>query len=1054
MIHAQDFNEVNISQKPALEVLSKIGYTVISPDAAESIRGNLYNVVLEDILRKRLKSFNSFEYRGNKHNFSEKNIEQAILDIDEDLTDGLIKTNEKIYDSLIYGKSYPEKLNGVDGTKSFNINYIDWEHPENNVFHVVEEFTVERENGKGHIRPDIVLFINGIPFGVIECKKASISVNQGIEQMIRNQSQDYAPHLFKYVQIVMSTNKNETQYATAGTPKKFWAVWKEDKESEDYKWFLNEIKKAVIGRIPTTQDENIVSILHPKRILDIIRYFTLYDKNIKKIARYQQYFAVKEIIKTISETDKRGNRQSGVIWHTQGSGKSLTMVMLARYILSELADVHPQVLVITDRIELDDQIHATFTHSRLKSAKASSGMDLVKLINDNSADIITSLVHKFEKVTQLQEPLKSRDIFILIDESHRSMYGVLYLKMKQIFPNACYLGFTGTPLMKKDKSTMIKFGSRMIHKYTIKDGVDDKSIVPLLYEGRLVEQSVNRNAIDKRIEMITRNLNDKQKEELKSKWSEFERIASSEQRIRLIADDIYVHFNKFYKGTPFNAMLATNSKFDAIRFKEAFDEFDDINTAVVISPPDEREGFDEVDEEPKDRVIRFWRKMMDGYTEPQKYESRIKNEFVHGDGIDILIVVDKLLTGFDAPKATVLYIDKPLKEHSLLQAIARVNRLYEGKDFGLIIDYRGLIEELDSALKTYSGSGLENFDGKDLDGALVDVISIIGKLRQAYSDLVSIFKRIKNKNDKEEYELTLAPEEIRNEFYDELSGFGKYLGIALESEHVYNALGDKDIYLYKRELKFYQELRASVKLRYSDTIDHKEYEAKMRNLMDTYIAAEDVIQITAPVDIMNKEEFENELLRLGSSVAKADAIRTRISKRITKKWDEDPAYYKKFSQRIEEIINAYREKRISDADYLQRMHEVMKDFIKGDSGIKYPDKIRHNQNAQAFYGVIKQVLESENIYSPIIDTANESQAIYNFEQTLGSVALDVDTTITNLIKVDWHDNPDVHKNINSSLSDILYTMMIENNPNESIDYDVIDLLIENIMKVALGRYQS
>ncbi len=217
----------------------------------------------------------------------------------------------------------------------------------------------------------------------------------------------------------------------------------------------------------------------------------------------------------------------------------------------------------------------------------------------------------------------------------------------------------------------------MIHKYTIKDGVDDKAIVPLLYEGRLVEQTVNRNAIDKRIEMITRNLNDKQKEELKSKWSKFEMIASSEQRIRLIADDIYVHFQKFYKGTQFNAMLATNSKFDAIRYKEAFDEYDDINTAVVISPPDEREGYDDVDEEPKDRVLRFWKKMMDGYADPQKYESSIKNEFVHGDEIDILIVVDKLLTGFDAPKATVLYIDKPLKEHSLLQAIARVNRLYE-----------------------------------------------------------------------------------------------------------------------------------------------------------------------------------------------------------------------------------------------------------------------------------------------------------------------------------------------------------------------------------------
>lgn len=726
------------------------------------------------------------------------------------------------------------------------------------------------------------------------------------------------------------------------------------------------------------------------------------------------------------------------------------MVMLARYIMAELAASHPKVLVITDRIELDDQIHTTFTHSRLRAARASSGNHLVKLINDNGADIITSLVHKFDTVVKLQEPVKSKDVFILIDESHRTQYGELNIKMKLVFPNACYLGFTGTPLMKTDKSTMIKFGGRMIHKYTIKDGVDDKAIVPLLYEGRLVEQTVNRNAIDKRLEMITRNLNDKQKEELKSKWSKFEMIASSEQRIRLIADDIYVHFMQFYKNTPLNAILATNSRFDAITYKEAFDENDDLSTAVVMSPPDEREGYEDVDEEPRDRIIRFWKKTMEGYSDPQKYESSVKSEFVHGDEIDILIVIDKLLTGFDAPKATVLYIDKPLKEHSLLQAIARVNRLYEGKDFGLIVDYRGLIEELDSALKTYSGSGLENFDGKDLDGALVDVISIMGYLRQSYSNLVAIFKGVKNRKDKEEFELILAEDEIRNDFYNELTQFGKYMGIALESEHVYVALGDEDIALYKRELKFYQELRAAVKLRYSDSIDHKEYEAKMRNLMDTYIAAEDVIQITAPVDIMNEKEFEGELLRLGSKEAKADAIRTRISKRIAQKWDENPGYYKKFSQRIEEIINEYREKRISDADYLERMHEVMKDFREGYSGTFYPEKIKHNINAQAFYGVVKEVLQGEGLYTINKEIVQESGLPYHIEDVLASASIEIDRILDKHNKVDWHDNDDVHKNIRFDLFDILFKVC----DKDLIDapFNLIDKLIENIMTVALRRY--
>lgn len=1037
MSKPKEYDEINISQLPALEVLNRIGYQIITSEKAEAMRGNLYNVLLKDVLYERIRAINSFEYKGSQYSFSEKNIQQSMIDLDEALTDGLIKTNEKIYDSLILGRSYPEKVSEVDGIRSFTISYIDWEHPENNVFHVVEEFSVEREDGQGTIRPDLVLFINGIPIGIIECKKASISAEQGISQMIRNQGKDYIPQLFKYIQVVMATNKNETQYATTGTPKKFWSVWKEDETSCEHAWFAEELENAVDGRMSTFQDKSIVALFHPRRILEIIRFFTLYDKNVKKIARYQQYFAIKEILRTIQEPDKNGNRQSGVVWHTQGSGKSLTMVMLARYILSELATIHPQVLVITDRIELDDQIHKTFNHSRLKAARATSGKNLVKLINDNSADIITSLVNKFDTASKHQEPVKSKDIFVLIDESHRTQYGELHIKMKNVFPNACYLGFTGTPLMKKDKSTVNKFGSRMIHKYTIKDGVEDKAIVPLLYEGRMVEQTVNRAAIDKRVQMITRNLNDKQAEMLKAKWSKFEAVASSEQRIRLIADDIFMHFTQFYKGTFAKAILATNSKFDAIRYYEAFSEYGDLKVAVVISPPDQREGYEEVDAEPKDRVVKFWNKMMEGYADPQKYEEHVKSEFTDGDSLEMLIVVDKLLTGFDAPRASVLYVDKPLKEHNLLQAIARVNRLYEGKDFGLIVDYRGLIQDLDSAMQTYSGAGLENFDSEDLQGALVDVVAVVGSLKQEYSNLVGIFKAVKNKNDKEEYEIILADDEIRDDFYLELSQFGKYLGIALESEHVYNALGENELQHYKRELKFYQELRAAVKLRYSDAIDFKEYEPKMRNLMDTYIAAEEVINITAPVDILNEQEFEEEIQRLGSPRAKADAIRTRMTKSINEKWDENPTYYRKFSDRIEEIIAAYKEKRISDADYLKRMNEVKQDYRKGYSGTAYPEKIKHNIHAQAFYGVTKDILR-------------EKFDLFELDDVLAELSIDMDNVIERHSKVDWHDNPDVHKAITRSLDDLLYIFKKKHLPD--LTFEQIDRIIDTIKTVALRRY--
>ena len=1026
------FDERTISQQPAVEVLEGLGYQYINSVQAEAMRGNLYEVVLRTVLEQKIRALNSYEYKGVIYQFSDTNIQQAIRDLDEALTDGLVKSNEKIFETLLLGRSYTELL--PDGSKkSFTIQFVDWEQIDNNDFHVVEEFSVERQDGNGTVRPDIVLFVNGIPFGVIECKKASISMQQGISQMIRNQGKDYAPQLFKYVQIVMSTNKNATQYATSNTPKKFWSIWKEEQED----WLQGWLDKTVHDRLPTMQDKNIISLFHPERLLELTQFFTLFDKDVKKVTRYQQYFAIKEILKTIEVRDDNGNRQSGVIWHTQGSGKSLTMVMLAKYVLSELKEFNPQVIVVTDRVELDKQIHSTFNHTRLKASRATKGSHLVELINDGNVDIVTTLVHKFDTAATIQKPIESKDIFILVDESHRSQYGELHIKMKKVFPNACYLGFTGTPLMKKEKSTMIKFG-KLIHTYTIADGVKDKAIVPLLYEGKMVDQTVNQKAIDNRLEMITRHLNDEQKQEVMKKWSHFERIASSNQRITMIAFDINQHFLNNYKtqGSQFKGMLATNSKIEAIRYLEAFEDLEDLNCAVVISPPDQREGHDSVDGESKDKIQAYWKKMMNRYGTPEAYEDAIKEEFIHGDDIDLLIVVDKLLTGFDAPRATVLYIDKPMKEHTLLQAIARVNRLYEGKDYGLIIDYRGLLEKLDEALEMYSGAGLENFDPNDLKGAIYDVISIIGQLRQTHSDLVQMFTSIRNKRDIEEYEVSLEDEERRNAFYDVLSKFGRNVGIALESEKVYNALPPEELQTYKKDLKFYQELRKSVKLRYSDTIDHKEYEAKMQKLMDNYISAEEVIRITNPVDILNEKQFEEEIERLGSKRAKADAIRTRLTKSVNTKWDENPAYYKRFSERIQEAIQAYKEQRISEAEYLNSMKAIMEEYRRGEPVDEFPVVIKDNANAQAFYGVTKDLLH-----------AAELNVGYD---TLGDLALRTDKIIQEYTKRDWHDNVDVHNRIAQDLDDMFYDF--SKDYEHDIPLDVVDHLIEQIKTVALRRY--
>ncbi|GAA0777096.1 HsdR family type I site-specific deoxyribonuclease [Clostridium subterminale] len=1034
-MNEKDFDEVNISQIPAIEVLKKLGYIYIKEREADELRGNSYNVLLKPILKEKLINLNSFTYKEKEYKFSEKNINQAINDLDESLIDGLVKTNEKIFNTLLLGRSYIETLE--DGTKrSFTINFIDWEDIGNNDFYMVEEFSVENEGGKKNSRPDIVLFINGIPFGVIECKKSSISIEQGISQMLRNQSKDYIPHLFKFIQIVMATNKNETKYATCNIPKKFWSIWKEKDET----WLNNQLSKTVEGRIPTNQDKNIISLFHPERVIEFIKYFILFDKNVKKICRYQQYFVIKEIIKTIEENDNFGNRQSGVIWHTQGSGKSLTMVMVAKYILSELKKLHPKVIVVTDRIDLDKQINRTFNHTRLKAIKAVTGNHLIKLINNEEADIITTLVQKFDTVTNKGHKLESRDIFVLVDEAHRTQNRELGNKMRNVFPNACYLGFTGTPLKSAQRNTVEKFGGKLFTPYTIADGVEDKAILPLLYEGKMVEQSVNRKAIDMQLDIITRNLNENSKNQVMKKWSQFERVATSDQRIRLIAFDINEHFLINYKsiGSPLNAMLATNSKKEAIKYLRAFEELGDLKVGVVISPPDLREGYDEVDKKPDEEVIKFWNEMLDKYDNQADYEDTIKDEFEHGE-IDLLIIVDKLLTGFDVPRATVLYIDKEMKEHTLLQAIARVNRLYDGKDYGYIIDYRGLIKKLDEAMNMYSGAGLENFDGKDLKGAIHDVIVIIGALRQYYTELINFFSSIKNKKDIEEYEVYLADDKIREDFYEILCSFGRNLSVVLESEKIYNSMGKIEIDKFKEAFKFYQKLRQSVKRRYSDTVDNKEYEGKMQKLIDNYIAAEGMMRITKNIDILDKEAFKEELERIPKEKAraKADTIRTRLGKSISEKWDENPSYYKKFSEMIEKALDDYKKRRL-DESYLTDMEDIMNKYRENKDDISYPEPIKNNENAQAFYGVVNDIVK-------------ESNAEYTTDgDELGNVALEIDNIIKEKSKVDWHGNVDVHNEIAQEIDDTLYEYTQKT--DIEISFEDIDKIIEKVKNVALKRY--
>ena len=1022
--------EKNISQQPAIDLLTAMGYTYISPADCDKQRGSRYHVLLRDILRGQLRRLNRYVYAGAENEFSAANIERAMEDLDEPLTDGLVRTSEKIYDALLLGKSYPETV-GDGKMLSFNLRYIDWDNPQNNVFHVTEEFAVDSRDRQHNARPDIVLFINGIPFAVIECKAPHIPVDEAVGQMIRNQQAAYIPQLFKFAQLVVATNKNAVKYATVGTPKKFWSVWKE----QDDEWLQTRLKALVPDRMPTEQDRNTVSLFSRERVFELIRYFILFDANVKKVCRYQQFFAVREIMKTIAESDEHGNRQSGVIWHTQGSGKSLTMVMLAKYILMELRDCHPRVVIVTDRKELDAQIAATFAHTRLTPARATSGRHLVELVNSARADVITSIINKFNTVERQEIKNPSRDIFVLVDESHRSNYGLMATRMRSVFHNACYIGFTGTPLMKSEKNTMARFG-RLIHKYTIRDGVEDGAIVPLIYEGRFVEQKVDEENIDLWFRQTTRRLTEAQREDLRRKWSSIRRLTSTDARIKRIALDISEHFIEGYKDTGFKAMLATNYKRDAIRYLECFEQFGDLNCAVVISPPDMREGVDDVDEGADDLVVSFWNKMMRQYGDADRYEEAIKNRFCDGE-IDILIVCSKLLTGFDAPLCQVLYIDKELKEHGLLQAIARTNRLHEGKDYGLIVDYRGLIEKLDTAMDMYSGAGLENFDGGDLKGVVVDVMSAIGNLRSAYTQLVELFAPVGSISDTEAVEVFLADDKMRQDFYTLLCAFGRALHLVLNAEQAYNALGKEERQKYQDTFIFFSKVRRSVKLQYCDAIDNAEYEPLMQNLLDTHLSVAGLKKITSPIDILNKDDFEKELEELGSLRSKADAIASRMTRSISEKRDENPAYYDSFSKRIRDALALYKEKVISEAEYLAKMRTIMEDYHAGRSTVSYPERIKNNVHAQAFFGVL----------TALFDEVEDERITPDF---VAEVSEEITKIVASHSQVDWTNNKTIHDRISQDIDDLFYKY--EKEHGLKLSFDLIDKIIDNVKTVALRRF--
>jgi type I restriction enzyme R subunit len=1056
-MNTPSFQEDHISQIPALQLLQNLGYAYLRPQEVHlERRGKYGNVLLERILERQLRKINRITFRGADYAFSDANIQAAIEALKDIPFDGLVRTNEQMYDLLTLGKSLEQNIDGQK--KSFSLRYIDWDAPENNVFHVAEEFEVERSGSHETRRPDVILFVNGIPLVVIECKRPDTkgTLEQAISQQIRNQSLEEIPGLFIYAQLLLAITKNEASYGTVGSAAKFWAHWNERKdvsaelrplinrplprEQHDrlfldryayVKDYFEELAQA--PREPSEQDKALYCLCRPERLLELAYRFIVFDAGEKKIARYQQYFAVKRTMTRVVEKGDDGRRKGGVIWHTQGSGKSLTMVMLGKALALEKRITDPRIVLVTDRVDLDDQIWKTFHQCGKDPVQAKTGKHLLDLLEENKASVITTIIDKFEAATKRQNYQNQADnIFVLVDESHRSQYGPTNTQMQKVLPFACYIGFTGTPLMRREKNTAERFGG-MIDVYPIDQAVRDKAVVPLLYEGRHILQEVDRKAVDKWFVVVSEPLTEYQRTDLKKKFASADELNKLDSKVKQVAFDVSEHFRRNWQGTPFKAQLTAPSKAVALKYKEYLDEFGHVSSEVLISGPDSRDDNEDIYQVGKEAVQAFWKRTIEKFGSEANYNKQLINSFKNDEKPEIIIVVDKLLTGFDAPRNTVLYITRSLKEHTLLQAIARVNRLHEGKDFGYVIDYYGVIEELNDAMQLYSS--FSEYDEKDLEGTLTDVAEEVAKLPQRHSELWDVFKEIKNKLDEEAYELHLADDERRERFYEMLSNYSRTLGIALSTLRFVSTTPVAKVERYKKDLLFFQKLRSSVKRRYAEEIDYKEYEAKVQKLLHAHVSAEEVIQVVEPVNIFEQEKFQEELEKVTGTRAKADTIVHRTKRTITEKIDEDPFFYRKFSRILEDVIEQYRAKRFSDAEYLKKVTEVM-EAVRDRKGDTLPEALTGNDVAKAFYGVV---------YNGGLDLGAGVKP-----EKAAEIALKIDEIILSRSTVSWQYNSDIQNRMRDGMDDYLFDL--RDRGEISLTTERIDQIIEESLTIARMRY--
>lgn len=966
----QDWNEKHIVENRIITQLQALGYEFIHGPSLDSERETLREIVLADRLANAIQRLNSW--------VDDNNLRKVIRHVTHVEASSLIEANELIHNDLVNYISIEQDLG--KGKKNQTVKLIDFENIENNEFLVVDQFRVS--GASDNIIPDLVVFVNGLPLVVIECKSAFISspITQAVKQLERYQRG--SDRLFIYNQILIATCGQQAKYGTVGAQLRHYGEWKDPYPST----------KADIGENPNPQDILVAGMLTKRNLLDLIQNFIVFEpeggRTIKKLARYQQFRAVNKTIDRVllSETpEERG----GVVWHTQGSGKSLTMLYLAVKLRRQTHLENPTIVIVTDRKDLDIQITNTFRRCGFPNPQqAKSVAKLRGLLSVGVGSTVMTTVQKFQDGLGKEALSTESNVFILVDESHRTQYKGLATNMRTALPNACYLGFTGTPIDKKDKSTTRTFGT-YIDTYTIQQSVDDGATVPILYESRMPDLHIAGKTLDTLFDRMFHLYSEEDRERIKKKYVNEEAITGASKRIEAICLDIIEHYETHIAPNGFKAQIVAINRETAVLYKKTLDKLNGPESVVIIS---ENRGVDT--EEMREFILK---------PQQQKhYIERFKKPLSE-DKLAIIIVCDMLLTGFDAPIEQVMYLDKPLREHNLLQAIARVNRSYDKKDYGLIVDYYGVSGFLKQALGV--------FHEKDVQGAMMPIDSELPRLETRHKAAMRFFAKAK-KDDLEACIRVLEPEDVRTEFDLAFKRFTKSMDLVMPNPKA-NPFRDDLIFLGKVRLAARQRFR-------DEEMDISDCGEKVKQLIEENIRAEGIQILHNPVDILSSK-FTKQVDSLNSDEAKASEMEHAIRHEIRVKLEENPVFYSSLREKLEKLIQARKEERMEAVQLVLELKELIANM---NSQTSEAEKLGLTKEEYSFFQMLQNELAQEE------ETDNE--ALKDLTQII------VEDVIT-LAVVEWTEKEDVQREMRKRIKRQLRASKCPSDKLESLPQKVLDL---------------